>query len=119
MGKYLKDRPWLTELANSGDTLGECAKCGGVIKAYLTTLDDAYGVIRLVCPKCEAVNLLDQSGKHGIRGYMTGQMWLVLPTDHEVEMNNWEKDIPIIPCTCEKCKDIQRIHKDAQKDAHL
>jgi phage FluMu protein Com len=106
MGEFLKDRPWLTELANSGDTIGECANCGGIIKAYQSTLDDAYGVIRLVCPKCKAVNLLNPQ-KNAWRGYTNSEMFLTLPTDHEIVMNNWEKNIPTIPCQCKKCKDDQ------------
>jgi len=114
MGKYLKDRPWLTELADSGDTEGECANCGSVIKAYQSILNDAYGVIRLVCPKCDAVNLLAPQ-KNAWRGYTGRQLFLTLPTDHEIEMNKWETDIPTIPCTCEKCKDNQRLNIDGAK----
>ena len=101
MGEYLEGRPWLTELANSGDTFGECANCRGVIKAYQSTLNEAYGVIRLVCPNCGAVNLL-QPKKGAWRGYTHNEMFLTLPTEHEIEINNWEKDIPTIPCTCKK-----------------
>ena len=105
MGKYLSDRPWLTELGDSGNVLGECANCKGVVKAGLFTLDDAYGVIRLVCPTCKAVNLLAAGTKEGgIRGYMTGRMWLVLPTDHEMKMNNWTDTEITRPCDCPECK---------------
>lgn len=105
MGKHLTDRPWLTVLADQGDTIGECAHCREVIKENLSTLDDAYGVWRGVCPHCKAVNLLDQSGKHGIRGYMTGKMWTVLPTDHEMTLNKWDDTEIVRECSCSLCKE--------------
>ena len=95
MGKYLQDRPWLTKLADSGDTLGECANCKGVCKENQFTLDDAYGVIRLVCPHCKAVNLLDR--------YTSREMFLTLPTDHEMKMNGWDDTEITRPCDCGEC----------------
>ena len=105
MSKHLEDRPWLTMLADRGDVEGECANCGKPIKESLSILDDAYGVWRGVCPHCGAINLLDQSGEHGIRGYITDKMWTVLPTDHEMKMNKWDDTDIVTQCTCKKCMD--------------
>jgi len=104
MGKYLKGRPWLTELADNGDIPGECANCGKIIYADQRTLDDAYGVWRGVCPHCEAVNLL-ASQKMAMRGYTSKKMFLVLPTDHEMKMNNWTDTEITSPCACKECSE--------------
>lgn len=101
MGKGLEGRPWLTILADSGDTLGECANCKRICKENQFTLDEAYGVIRLVCPYCDAVNLLDPRDGAG-RGYTSSEMFLTLPTDHEMEMNDWTDTEITKPCTCNK-----------------
>ena len=99
----LQDRPWLTVVADKGDTMGECANCQKICKEDQHTLDDAYGVLRLVCPHCEAVNLLDPR-KYAGRGYTSSEMFLTLPTDHEMEMNKWNDTEITKPCTCDTCK---------------
>jgi hypothetical protein len=58
-------------------------------------------VWRGVCPHCNAVNLLDI--RESLRGYMSQEMRLCLPTDHEIKMNGWEADIPTRPCDCKEC----------------
>lgn len=92
----------MTSLMDVGDTLGECANCHKVVKEYQWTLDDCCGVYRGRCPHCNAVNLLDFS-KCG-RGYSSKEIFLVLPTDHEIKMNNWENNIPFRKCECEECR---------------
>ena len=76
MGKVLTDRPWMTVIFDKGDVAGECANCQRALWTDLFMLDDAYGVIRGVCPHCEAVNLLD-FGNGGIRGYSSNKMNLI------------------------------------------
>lgn len=98
---YIKDQPWFTSLMNKGNVSGKCANCGAVVAERLSTLDDCYGVYRGRCPACNAVNLLDFT--KGLRGYSSSGMNLCLPTDHEVEANGWEHDIPTVPCTCGEC----------------
>jgi len=102
----LTDQPWLTSRMDKGDVFGSCAQCGKSVREDLFLLDDAYCVYRGRCPHCNAVNLLDQSGDHGLRGYTSREMWTVLPTDHEVRMNQWEDDIPMRPCTCKECQKL-------------
>lgn len=104
MGTYQKDRPWLTEIADSGEILGECANCQKMMRATMSVLDDAYGVWRGVCPHCGAVNLLDPRKSSAMRGYTHNEMFLVLPTDHEVELNKWDDVKFTTECTCGKCK---------------
>jgi DNA-directed RNA polymerase subunit RPC12/RpoP len=84
---------------DSGSVKGRCANCGADVFESESVLDDAYAVYRGRCPQCNAVNLLGGIG----RGYGSQAMELVLPTDHEVEMNGWEKDIPTRPCDCPAC----------------
>ncbi len=96
---YIQDQPWFTSLMDKGDILGECANCHKVVREYLSTLHDCYGVYRGRCPFCNAVNLLGGEG----RGYSNQEIFLVLPTDHEIKMNDWETDIPVTKCTCPTC----------------
>lgn len=60
---------------------GQCAKCEKTVWEALFTLDDAYNVWSGKCPYCGAINLL--SVNHGLRGYSSSGMHLVLPTDEE------------------------------------
>jgi hypothetical protein len=97
---YIKDQVWYTSLMDKGDTLGECANCHKVVKEYQYILDDCYGVYRGRCPHCNAVNLLDFSKG---RGYTSSEIFCVLPTDIEIEMNKWEADIPFTNCARKEC----------------
>jgi len=100
---YIPKQPWFTSLMSEGDVIGECANCQKVVREHLFTLDDCYGVYRGRCPHCNAVNLLDR--RKSMRGYTSREMFLVLPTDHEVKKNKWEADIPVRQCTCGTCKE--------------
>ena len=103
MGKHLEGRPWLTTMGDKGNTLGVCANCKSIVREYQSTLDDAYSVIRLVCPSCEAVNLLNPQ-KNVWRGYTSQEMFLTLPTDHEMKMNGWKDTNITRSCDCRECK---------------
>lgn len=70
---------------------GKCAKCGGTVHESLALLDDAYNVWAGKCPHCKAINLL---GLTSLRGYSSGGMDLVLPTDEEKEANQMPADCP-------------------------
>jgi DNA-directed RNA polymerase subunit RPC12/RpoP len=76
---------------------GKCAHCGKPVWESLSTLDDAYNVWAGTCPHCGAINLL--SLIHGLRGYDSKEMFLVLPTPEEQEANDLPKDIPLSPST--------------------
>ncbi len=99
---YIKNQPWFTSLMDKGDTLGACPNCGKTVREYQFTLDDCYGVYRGRCPHCNALCLLKPQ-KYAGRGYTSKEMFLTLPTDYEIEMNGWEKDVPTIKCACKTC----------------
>jgi len=71
---------------------GQCANCRKLVYESLSTLDDCYNVWAGRCPFCKAVNLL--SMKHGLRGYSSQGMHLVLPTDEEKEANQLPAECP-------------------------
>ncbi len=71
---------------------GECAKCGKTVYESEFTLSDCYNVWAGRCPHCGAINLLSTS--HGLRGYSSQKMWLVLPTDEEKAANDMPTDCP-------------------------
>jgi phage FluMu protein Com len=72
------------------DIPGECANCKAQVFESLLTLDDAYNVWLGKCPHCKALNFLSMN--HGLRGYSSGGMHLVLPTDEEVASNGLPAD---------------------------
>lgn len=76
-----------------GSVPGECAHCHKTVYEHLSILDDAYNVWWGVCPHCQAVNAL--STAHGLRGYSSTEMHLVLPTKSEQKANGLPKDIPL------------------------
>lgn len=76
----------------SGSVKGSCAHCDATVYEDLWLLDDAYNVWMGKCPACKALNYL--SMKHGLRGYSSGGMHLVLPTDEEKVANNLPADCP-------------------------
>lgn len=82
----LKDKP------GRGLIKGQCANCKADVYEYLCTLDDAYNVWSGACPHCKAINLL--SVNHGLRGYSSQGMHLVLPNDEEKAANNIPADCP-------------------------
>jgi len=107
MGKFQNGRPWLTVIMDSSPTgrdpvQGNCASCGIFVYESLFMLDDAWGVWRGECPKCRAINLLGGPG----RGYNSGFMMLVLPTDHEMKMNEWPETVPTRACFCKDCRAV-------------
>lgn len=59
--------------------------CGKPVWESLLVLDDAYNVWAGKCPHCQALAYL--STNHGLRGYSSTGMHLVLPTDEEVQAN--------------------------------
>ncbi len=69
---------------------GECANCKAEVYEDQWLLDDAYNVWMGRCPSCKALNYLSMS--HGLRGYTSGRMWLVLPTAEEIAANNLPPD---------------------------
>lgn len=71
------------------DTPGNCANCGKEVFESQLSLDDCYNVWAGKCPHCGAINLLSMD--HGLRGYDSRQMHLVLPTNEEVASN---EDLP-------------------------
>lgn len=71
---------------------GICANCNVELWESEWILDDCYNVWAGQCPKCNACNLLSMN--HGLRGYDSKQMYLVLPTDEEMESN------PDLPRDC-------------------
>ena len=71
---------------------GSCANCQKVVFESLWLLDDAYNVWLGKCPHCGALNFLSMN--HGLRGYSSAGMHLVLPTIEEIEPNNLPKDTP-------------------------
>jgi hypothetical protein len=76
----------------SGDVPGECANCKRQVWEASVTLDDAYNVWIGKCPYCEALNYL--STNHGLRGYSSSEMHLVLPTDEEAAANGLPEGTP-------------------------
>jgi len=68
---------------------GICAnpKCGMEVYESLFVLDDSFNVWWGRCPYCGAINALDLS--KGIRGYHSHAMYLCLPTNEEVIMNDF------------------------------
>ncbi len=70
---------------------GACAKCAGEVYESLAMLDDAYNVWMGKCPHCGALNYLAMTG---MRGYSSGGMSLVLPTDEERDANGLPPDTP-------------------------
>jgi hypothetical protein len=89
---YMKKQPergkWLA---------GSCANCNKAVFESEFRLDDAYNVWKGVCPYCGAYNLLSMN--HGLRGYDSGGMHLVLPTEEERVANELPDDIPTSgPC---------------------
>lgn len=71
---------------------GNCPNCNKQVWEELATLDDAYNVWMGRCPYCEALSFLSVS--HGLRGYDSQQMHLVLPTEEEIAANDLPKDTP-------------------------
>jgi hypothetical protein len=71
---------------------GACAKCEQIVYESEFTLDDAYNVWAGKCPHCGAINLL--SLNHGLRGYSSQGMHLVLPTIEERDANGLPGDCP-------------------------
>ena len=72
---------------------GTCANCNKDVFESTWILDDCYNVWAGICPHCKATNLLSMN--HGLRGYSSAQMWLVLPTNEELESNpDLPKDCP-------------------------
>lgn len=69
---------------------GNCANCNVEVHESRWLLDDAYNVWMGRCPSCKALNYLSMS--HGLRGYSSGRMWLVLPTAEEIAANNLPPD---------------------------
>lgn len=76
----------------TGHVKGQCANCQAEIWEALWLLDDAYNVWVGRCPACKAMNYLSMN--HGLRGYSSGDMHLVLPTAEEIEANGLPKDTP-------------------------
>ena len=71
---------------------GACAQCGKAVWETVATLDDAYNVWAGKCPHCGAINML--STVHGLRGYDSQAMHLVLPYDEERDSNGLPPDTP-------------------------
>ena len=71
---------------------GQCANCAADVYEQLWVLDDAYTVWMGKCPHCKALNYLSMN--HGLRGYTSDGMHLVLPTDEEKQANNLPADCP-------------------------
>lgn len=71
---------------------GSCANCAKLVFEDLFSLDDAYNVWAGECPHCGAINLL--SLHHGLRGYSSSEMHLVLPTDEERKENGLPPNCP-------------------------
>ena len=75
-----------------GHIKGQCANCAKDVYEALWLLDDAYNVWMGKCPHCKALNYLSMN--HGLRGYSSGGMHLVLPTDEEKRANGLPADCP-------------------------
>lgn len=75
-----------------GHIKGQCANCTKDVYEALWLLDDAYNVWLGKCPHCKALNFLSMN--HGLRGYSSGGMHLVLPTDEEKQANGLPADCP-------------------------
>ena len=73
---------------------GSCACCGKDCWESLAMLDDAYNVWLGKCPHCSALNFLALTG---LRGYSSGGMDLVLPTEEERDSNHLPVDCPTRP----------------------
>lgn len=76
--------------AESGYIGGACANCKATVYESLWLLDDAYNVWMGKCPGCKALNYLSMN--HGLRGYSSGGMHLVLPTAEEIAANDLPTD---------------------------
>ncbi len=83
------------DLKTSGEVPGNCAHCGLEVYESLFTLDDCYNVWAGKCPKCKALNFLSMT--HGLRGYSSGKMYLVLPAPEEALTNELPDGIPLGP----------------------
>jgi hypothetical protein len=87
----------LKTAAAQGLVKGNCAHCKIDVYEAMWLLDDAYNVWMGRCPGCKALNYL--SMQHGLRGYSSVGMNLVLPTAEEVAANNLPADtITSGPC---------------------
>lgn len=78
--------------AGPGRISGKCAHCAKEVWEELWILDDAYNVWMGKCPHCGALNYLSMC--HGLRGYSSAGMHLVLPTDEEKLANSLPADCP-------------------------
>ena len=77
-----------------GDRIaGACAHCEKAVWESLAILDDCYNVWLGKCPHCAALNFL--STTHGLRGYSSSGMYLVLPTPDEQKQNGLPDGIPL------------------------
>ena len=76
-----------------GSTPGQCANCGKRVYEAQCILDDCYNVWAGRCPYCKAINLLSMN--HGLRGYDSQEMHLVLPTPEEAKANKLPEGIPL------------------------
>ena len=80
-----------------GGISGVCAKCGKTVWEGLCLLDDTYNVWAGKCPYCSAINYLSLT--HGLRGYGSTEMYLVLPTEEEAKANELPEGTPTSgPC---------------------
>jgi DNA-directed RNA polymerase subunit RPC12/RpoP len=82
----------LKKAGKQDDVIGVCANCGKTVYESLWILDDSYNVYGGRCPYCKAINLLSMN--HGLRGYTSQTMHLVLPTDEEKKANQLPADCP-------------------------
>ena len=102
------------------NTPGECAHCGKGVSEAQCILDDCYNVWAGKCPFCSAINYLSMN--HGLRGYSSVKMYLVLPTPEEAEQNNLPADIPLGPsggpATCHGSPLGEFLHKLTGKEDH-
>lgn len=87
----LKPRPRYSHYYGANDPEGECAKCGKSVYESQLILDDCYAVWWGKCPHCGAMNALDY--RKG-RGYDRKRIYLVLPTNEEVIMNDLPDNTP-------------------------
>lgn len=82
----------MSSIKKRGFIPGKCANCNKDVWESSFLLDDAYNVWVGKCPHCGALNYL--SLDHGLRGYSSYEMWLVLPTEEEKAANDLPKDCP-------------------------
>ena len=71
---------------------GNCAKCNSRVYQSLAILDDTYNVWAGRCQHCQAINFL--STQHGLRGYTSSSMYLVLPYNEEILANDLPANTP-------------------------